>query len=302
MSSVISGCDFVAGWGSGICGLVVGHPFDTVKVWKQTLPENSSATRVMLTLLKHEGVRGFYKGMMFPLLTAGALNSLYFGVYGNMMRELHLLRGVTPATCWDDAPYRNWHWDVFFSGCTGGLASVFVSCPVELVKTQLQTQTSEPNLVTKRFHQYHGPWDCLMEQYRYSGIRGCYRGFVPMLWREVPASGIHMLVYEHFQYTHGQERFSVTNKPDVFVYLMGGALAGVISWSVVVPLDVVKTRIQADSKSDPKYKNMLDCIIKSYKHDGITVFFRGYGVVALRALPVNAVTFVGYEFLISFCS
>ncbi|XP_046688394.1 solute carrier family 25 member 45 isoform X3 [Homalodisca vitripennis] len=294
MSSVISGCDFVAGWGSGICGLVVGHPFDTVKVWKQTLPENSSATRVMLTLLKHEGVRGFYKGMMFPLLTAGALNSLYFGVYGNMMRELHLLRGVTPATCWDDAPYRNWHWDVFFSGCTGGLASVFVSCPVELVKTQLQTQTSEPNLVTKRFHQYHGPWDCLMEQYRYSGIRGCYRGFVPMLWRDVGASGVYMSAYAHA----GQ----LLPDKHVWCIMIAGAAAGVISWSVVVPLDVVKTRIQADSKSDPKYKNMLDCIIKSYKHDGITVFFRGYGVVALRALPVNAVTFVGYEFLISFCS
>uniref|UniRef100_A0A1B6HNY3 Mitochondrial carrier protein n=3 Tax=Homalodisca TaxID=139475 RepID=A0A1B6HNY3_9HEMI len=92
--------------------------------------------------------------------------------------------------------------------------------------------------------------------------------------------------------------------PDKHVWciMIAGAAAGVISWSVVVPLDVVKTRIQADSKSDPKYKNMLDCIIKSYKHDGITVFFRGYGVVALRALPVNAVTFVGYEFLISFCS
>uniref|UniRef100_A0A1B6LR99 Mitochondrial carrier protein n=1 Tax=Graphocephala atropunctata TaxID=36148 RepID=A0A1B6LR99_9HEMI len=226
MTSVISGCDFVAGWGSGICGLVVGHPFDTIKVWKQTLPETSNSTRVMITLLKHEGFRGLFKGMMFPLLTAGALNALYFGVYGNMMRELQMWRGVTQATCWDNEPYCRWHWDVFFSGCAGGLASVFISCPVELVKTQLQTQTREPNLLAKRDHKYLGPWDCLLDQYRSKGIRGCYRGIVPMLWREVPASGIHMLIYEHFQYTHGQKRSSITNQPDLLLYVVGGALAG----------------------------------------------------------------------------
>lgn len=32
--------------------------------------------------------------MMFPLLTAGALNSLFFGVYGNTMRALQELRQV----------------------------------------------------------------------------------------------------------------------------------------------------------------------------------------------------------------
>lgn len=32
--------------------------------------------------------------MMFPLLTAGALNSLFFGIYGNTMRALQELRQV----------------------------------------------------------------------------------------------------------------------------------------------------------------------------------------------------------------
>lgn len=41
---------------SGTCGLIVGHPLDTIKVWKQTIPEKTSLTNVVVTLFKLEGV------------------------------------------------------------------------------------------------------------------------------------------------------------------------------------------------------------------------------------------------------
>lgn len=75
---------------------------------------------------------------------------------------------------------------------------------------------------------------------------------------------------------------------------------GVISWASIVPFDVIKSRIQADSKSNPVYKSTLDCIIQS-KKEGIMVFFRGFWMIAFRAFPVNAATFLGYEMIISFC-
>lgn len=78
-------------------------------------------------------------------------------------------------------------------------------------------------------------------------------------------------------------------------------VTGFISWATVVPIDVVKSRIQADNRTNPKYKGMIDCFLKSYKADGMTVFFRGLTVTLVRALPVNAATFVGYEFFISLC-
>ena len=31
---------------------------------------------------------GFFKGMYYPLLSAGALNSLFFGVYGVTLRSM----------------------------------------------------------------------------------------------------------------------------------------------------------------------------------------------------------------------
>lgn len=72
-------------------------------------------------------------------------------------------------------------------------------------------------------------------------------------------------------------------------------LIGVISWMLVIPLDVVKSKIQADNPKNPKYNGMVDCFYKSYKTEGLAVFGKGFVVVCLRAFPVSAATFVGYE-------
>lgn len=47
--------------------------------------------------------------------------------------------------------------------------------------------------------------------------------------------------------------------------------SGSISWVTATPADVVKSRIQADAQLQRKYKGILDCIIQSYKTEGIHV-------------------------------
>uniref|UniRef100_A0A1B6CXH0 Uncharacterized protein n=2 Tax=Clastoptera arizonana TaxID=38151 RepID=A0A1B6CXH0_9HEMI len=183
----ISACDFAAGWASGICGLVVGHPLDTIKVRQQILGK-INPLKIAISTFKHEGIVGFYKGMMFPLLTAGTLNSIFFGIYGNTLRVLQAARNepVGRKLCCEGGPaYPNYHWDVYYAGCAGGAATVLLSTPIELVKTQLQSQVGDKKLkgVILRARDYTGPWDCLRDIYRSDGLRGCFRGLIPMLWR-----------------------------------------------------------------------------------------------------------------------
>jgi hypothetical protein len=78
-------------------------------------------------------------------------------------------------------------------------------------------------------------------------------------------------------------------------------MAGMVSWALIVPLDVIKSRVQADSSTCPRYQSMADCAVKSFRADGVKVFFRGFWLIALRSLPVNAVTFVAYELFMSHC-
>ncbi|XP_069194358.1 solute carrier family 25 member 45 isoform X3 [Procambarus clarkii] len=239
--------DFVAGWIGGCAGLLVGQPMDTIKVRQQTMTKMSSVS-FLVRIFKYEGVRGFYKGMGFPLLAAGTLNSLFFGVYGNSLRWLSEGKArPSPA-------------DVMLAGCAGGVAQLFVACPVDLVKIKMQIQ-----VVCCPRQSHHGRTD----------------------GEEVAATG-----------TEGP--------PPVFntcirkVVLLAAILAltqcslGVISWATILPLDVIKSRIQADCTSSPQYKNAWDCVLKSYKADGVRVFTRGFWMMSVRAFPANGAILLGY--------
>ena len=70
----------------GSTGLMCGHPLDTVKVIQQA-GTRTSMTRVITNILKTEGVAGYFKGMLYPVLTAGAINSVFFGIYGVTMAK-----------------------------------------------------------------------------------------------------------------------------------------------------------------------------------------------------------------------
>jgi hypothetical protein len=74
--------------------------------------------------------------MLYPMVSAGALNSLFFGVYGLSLRGLTSLRGDVTAG-------KPNYFEIYLAGCAGGLAQLVIACPVDLAKIKLQTQTGE---------------------------------------------------------------------------------------------------------------------------------------------------------------
>merc|ERR1712126_787621 len=74
-----------------------------------------------------------------------------------------------------------------------------------------------------------------------------------------------------------------------------------VTWAMIIFLDVVKSRIQADNPLDPKYDGIVDCFRKCYQEGGTKIFFRGFSMMCLRAFPTNAATFLGYEYCMSRC-
>lgn len=77
---------------------------------------------------------------------------------------------------------------------------------------------------------------------------------------------------------------------------------GVASWIFVLPFDVIKSKIIADSLAEkPLYKNAWDCTVKTFREGGMIRFFRGFWLLSLRAFPVNGITFLVYEKLMETC-
>lgn len=84
--------DLAAGTVGGVAQLVVGHPFDTIKVKLQSqptpppgqLPQYSGAIDAVKKTLAAEGAGGLYKGMGAPLATVAVFNAVLFSVRGKM--------------------------------------------------------------------------------------------------------------------------------------------------------------------------------------------------------------------------
>jgi len=211
------------------------------------------------------------------MLSNGVNTCIFFGIYGNSLRYLES-RGELKQhhlSC------------VFLAGCIGGAAQVTVTAPNDLVKTQLQVQTGR-DTGSVRAIQYRGPVHCMRSIYRHEGFRGCYRGVVALMWRDIPSFGVYMVIYEAIA---GGE-----NKDSAVRVIIGGGVTGVVTWALVLPIDVVKSRIQADCTVNPRYRGLVDCIRQSYREEGSTVFVRGFWTLVTRAFYVNAVTFVAYSY------
>lgn len=83
--------------------------------------------------------------------------------------------------------------------------------------------------------------------------------------------------------------------------LLCGGIAGVATWASVFPLDMIKTRLQAQTIDvhaeqqpllrSPRKKtlNTFEIAREAYRTEGVKVFYRGLGVCSLRAFIVNAV-------------
>ena len=78
--------DFFAGFVSGTASIVVGQPFDTIKVRLQTDASYASASDCARTLLRREGPLAFFKGMLTPIVSMSAVNGTIFSCYGAALR------------------------------------------------------------------------------------------------------------------------------------------------------------------------------------------------------------------------
>ncbi|XKL62638.1 hypothetical protein PGB90_002471 [Kerria lacca] len=288
--------DFIAGWTSGICSTSIGHPLETIKVRQQIIPNFHSASRLAVLILKNEGVKGFFKGLSYPLWTTGILNSIYFGVYANSLRILENKKGERHfRNCTENGPvYKGWHFDCVLAGCIGGGVCAIINTPIELSKTVLQAHsvTKSDYMPDKKFT----PKTFLVKLFKSQGLRGCYHGGWILLCRDVPSFGIYGLCYEHIA-----GKLKKTNSHSHLMNAcydgIAGGCSGVISWLIGFPLDVIKSRYMYDSINlkNRKYSGILDCIRKTYKMHGAAAFHKGLSITLMRAFPVNLLCFITYE-------
>lgn len=255
---------------TGCAGLLVGHPFDTVKVHLQTQdvknPQYRGAFHCIKSIMAKESFRGLYRGMSSPMLGTSAINAIVFGVYGNVQRF-----SSNPDS----------YSSHFMAGAFAGFTQSIICSPMELAKMRLQLQMDR--IGAKKFT---GPTQCLSYIYRCEGLAGVFRGLSATALRDVPGFASYFVSYEYLM--------RLKKDPGIAYTLFAGGTAGALSWVFAIPIDVIKSRLQADGMSGEHrlYNGMIDCARKSYQNEGTAFLMRGLSSTLLRAFPMNAVCFL----------
>ncbi|KAK8618859.1 hypothetical protein V6N13_132837 [Hibiscus sabdariffa] len=278
------GKEFVAGGIGGMAGIISGYPLDTLRIRQQST-DSGSALHILRRVVTTEGPRALYRGMAAPLASVTFQNAMVFQIYAILSRAFDSSVSAT-----DPPSYKC----VALGGVgTGALQSIMLA-PVELVKIRLQLQnTSVPR--SQSVVAQTGPISVAKTILKTEGLRGLYRGFTITALRDAPSHGFYFWTYEYMrEQLHPGCRKS--GQETLRTMLIAGGLAGVASWVCCYPLDVVKTRLQAQSPASPqKYNGIIDCLQKSVKQEGYSVLWRGLGTAVARAFVVNGAIFSAYE-------
>jgi hypothetical protein len=75
------------------------------------------------------------------------------------------------------------------------------------------------------------------------------------------------------------------------------AVAGIFGWLVIYPLDVAKSRLQADALApgQNRYSGLADCFRQTIAQGGVRALFNGLGFTLIRAVPVASVILPTYD-------
>ncbi|KAF5387535.1 hypothetical protein D9757_006548 [Collybiopsis confluens] len=283
--------DVAAGTAGGIAQVLVGQPFDIVKVRMQTAPKGTYSGMMHCAggILKNEGPLAFYKGTLTPLLGIGVCVSIQFGVI-EYMKRLFTAQNLTSGSGGPQGKDLN-AGQLVASGVAAGLANGFVSGPVEHIRIRLQTQPSINRT-------YNGPFDAIRKIYSANGIAGIFKGQGVTFLREATGYGVYFLAYEKLVQREmrvkgiKREELSATNA------VLYGAAAGYALWAVIYPIDMIKSRMQTDGftpATGRKYANALDCVKQVWRTEGPRAFARGLGPTLIRSPFANGATFLGFE-------
>ncbi|CAO3683715.1 unnamed protein product [Rhizopus stolonifer] len=248
------------------------------------------------TTYAEEGARGFFRGMIPPLITVSIIKSISFSIYESTKRTLVRDGGFKNDTIRSTAALST------VSGSVSGAFIALLSCPLELIKIQrqlelviLKKQIAMGQASLSQVAE-ESSWNSAKQIVKRRGIFGLWSRVGCHSARDALGTGIYFGSYE------SAKRILSKDGKDSgpLVHFMSGGLCGMLSWLFVFPVDAIKTNLQKDIMLEkPKYNNVLECARYLVKKNGIRGLYRGLyrglNVTLLRAFPIHSLNFLVYE-------
>ncbi|KAF8510066.1 mitochondrial carrier domain-containing protein [Hysterangium stoloniferum] len=309
-----------AGAGGGLVASVATCPLDVIKTKLQAQavarghPGYLGVLDTLKTILRHDGIRGLYRGLGPTMLGYLPTWAIYFAVYDGIKTRFgeaplgSTQRHVYPAAHPKgyQPTMRDHPWSLhILSAMTAGACSTISTNPLWVIKTRFMTQPATEN-------RYRHTLDAFITIYRSEGPRAFYRGLLPSLLGILHVA-VQFPLYEHLRaYAQSRSDAPLTT-PKILVC---SAISKMTASIATYPHEVVRTRLQiqrlflsgegmnsssSPSVADPTRRRRDNSIIQVAKRivrdEGWRGLYKGLSINLFRTVPNSAVTMLTYEML-----
>ncbi|EMD39816.1 hypothetical protein CERSUDRAFT_112079 [Gelatoporia subvermispora B] len=307
----------VAGAGGGLVASIATCPLDVIKTKLQAQHAvrgqigYQGVAGTVKSILKHDGIRGMYRGLGPTILGYLPTWAIYFAVYDGIKNYF----GATPMDDVGEAvrhvypaaqvkgyqPLSREHpWSLhLFSAMAAGATSTVCTNPLWVIKTRFMTQ---PRTETR----YRHTLDAVRTIYRTEGVRAFFRGLLPSLLG-ICHVAVQFPLYEYLKRTFRKHSPPGEELPPRKI-LICSAISKMTASIATYPHEVVRTRLQTQKRPLVKDPNAPPAripqggIVRTTKNiimvEGWRGLYKGLSVNLVRTVPNSAVTMLTYELIL----
>ena len=209
----MSKATFLAG---GIAMVIAGHPLDTIKVRLQQQNTKNNLTDAIRKIYSLGGRSPlpFFRGVCIPLV--GVIPCCLVGYDAIRFNTFSNVDGI----------------DVIIAGAAAGIAVAPMIAPGERIKCLLQVNQSMGMIE-------------LVNSLSSGGVRSLFKGFWATMGREI--IGNPVFFFSNWWLRKDNNNNNNIKSPSTATIAFAGGCSGVVQWTLQLPFDTIKTRIQVES-------------------------------------------------------
>jgi len=178
--------------------------------------------------------------------------------------------------------------DLLIGGSLGALAKT-VMAPVERVKLLMQTQDSNPKVLSGEVARYTSIGDCFKRVHTEQGVKAFWRGNWVNCLRYAPQQGSALAFNDLINSLFPNYNPNTDFWKGFAAKLASGGLAGGIANTICYPFDFARTRLASDvGTGKAQFNGIMDCIMTTIRQQGLTGLYTGWTVTVLGAFVYRA--------------
>lgn len=251
----------IAGGTAGGFESLLTYPTEYIKtqqqLFRKTAGKPISPWRLFVNTIRSQGFSPLYNGAGVFCISNASKSAVRFFAFDLTRRYLP----VDPATG-RTTPTGN-----LVAGLVAGIVeSVTVVTPGETIKTKLIDDRNRPG-----GPQYKSTISAISHLLRTEGLKGIYRGVVAVTLKQ---SSNAVVRFTSYNLLLDQARGNLGEKSRGWASVVAGAGAGLITVYATMPMDNVKTRLQAIGGSE-RYGGSWNCVRTVVKEEGARALWKG---------------------------